>query len=77
MNHATHVDAENPTGRAAEWACGRTDPARREAFGRYLLASLRAGLLWEELALRRLSAATNDAAVHEVMFRKPEAFSPG
>ena len=76
VNDATHVDAENPTSRAAEWACGRTDPARREVFGRYLLASLRAGLLRDEPALRQLSTATNAAAVHELMFRKPEAFSP-
>jgi hypothetical protein len=41
-----------------------------------LLASLRAGLLSDEPALRQLRRATNDAAVHEVMFRKPEAFSP-
>ena len=74
VNHATHVDAENPTSRAAEWACGRTDPARREVFGRYLLASLRAALLRDEPALRQLSAATNDPTVHAVMFRKPEAF---
>jgi dienelactone hydrolase len=71
---ATHVDAENPTSRAAEWACGKSDPARREVFGRYLLASLRAGLLAEEASLRELAAATNDGAVHEVAFRKPEAF---
>jgi len=29
----------------AVWACRRTDPARRELFGRYLQASLRAGRL--------------------------------
>ena len=71
VKNATHVDAENPTSRAAEWACGKTDPARREAFGRYLLASLRAGLLHDEAALRQLSLATNDTAVREVRFHKP------
>jgi hypothetical protein len=76
VNDTTHVEAENPRSRAAEWACGRTDAARREVFGRYLLVSLRAGLLRDEPVLRQLSTATNDAAVHEVMFRKPEAFSP-
>jgi hypothetical protein len=74
VNHATHVDAENPTSRAADWACGKSDPARREVFGRYLLASLRAGLLHEERAFRQLGAATNDVGVHEVVFRRPEAF---
>jgi dienelactone hydrolase len=74
VKNATHVDAENPTSRAAEWACGKSDPARREVFGRYLLASLRAGLLRDEAALRQLSVATNDTAVREVLFRKPEAF---
>jgi hypothetical protein len=70
---ATHVDAENPTSRAAEWACGRSDPTRREVFGRYLLASLRTGLLEDSSALGELQAATNDAAVREVRFRKAEA----
>jgi len=69
---ATHVDAENPTSRAADWACGKSDPARREVFGRYLLASLRAGLLGEAAAFHQLNAATNDAAVREVIFRNPE-----
>ena len=72
--HATHVDAENPTSRAAEWACGKSDPVRREDFGRYLLASLRAGLLRDEASFRQLRAATNDPAVREVVFRKPEGF---
>ena len=70
VKNATHVDAENPTSRAAEWACGKSDPARRDVFGRYLRASLRAGLLRDEAALRQLSAATNDTAVQEVVFRK-------
>jgi len=74
VNNATHVDAEHPTSRAAEWACGRSDPARREVFGRYLLASLQVGLRRDEAALRQIRAATNDAGVHEVEFRKPEAF---
>lgn len=74
VNNATHVDAEHPTSRAADWACGKSDPARRELFGRYLLASLRVGLLREEASFRQLLAATNDAAVREVMFRQPEAF---
>jgi hypothetical protein len=74
VKHATHVDAENPTSRAADWACGQSAPARREVFGRYLLASLRAGLLRDEAALRQLAAATNDPAVREVTFRKPEKF---
>ncbi|MCX6923597.1 MAG: alpha/beta fold hydrolase [Verrucomicrobia bacterium] len=72
VKNATHVDAENPTSRAAEWACGRSDPARRDAFGRYLLASLRASLLRDQTALRLLTAATNDTAVREVLFRKSE-----
>ena len=50
------------------------DPVRRELFGRYLVASLRAGLLREERACRQLGAATNDTGVHEVVFRRPEAF---
>lgn len=74
VNHATHVDAENPTSRAAEWACGKSDPARREVFGRYLLASLRTGLLHDEASFQQLSAATNDPAVREVTFRKAEEF---
>ena len=74
VNHATHVDAEHPTSRAAEWACGRSDPARRELFGRYLLASLQVGLLRDASALRQLRAATNDAGVREVEFRQPEKF---
>lgn len=76
VSRATHVDAENPTSRAAEWACGKSDPARREVFGRYLLASLRTGLLAAETSLRELQAATNDAAVHGVAFRTPEGFCP-
>jgi hypothetical protein len=40
----------------------------------YLLASLRAGLLHDEAALQRLSQATNDTAVREMLFRKPEEF---
>jgi len=74
VNHASHVDAENPTSRAAEWACGKTDPLRREAFGRYLLLSLRVGMLRDEASLSQLQAATNDAAVHEVLFQKAERF---
>lgn len=76
VNHATHVDGENPTSRAAEWACGKSDPARRDVFGRYLRASLRATLLDDAAARRQLAGATNDAAVHEVVFRNPPA-SPG
>ena len=74
VNHATHVDAESPTSLAAEWACGKSDPARREAFGRYLLASVRLGLLHDAAALRQLSAATNDTSVREVSFHKPGGF---
>ena len=74
VNHTTHVDAENPTSRAAEWTCGKSDPTRREAFGRYLLASLRTGLLHDEASFQQLSAATNDPAVCEVTFRKAEGF---
>jgi hypothetical protein len=40
VKNATHVDAECPTSRAADWICGQSDPARREVFERYLLASL-------------------------------------
>lgn len=69
VNHATHVDAENPTSLAAEWACGKSEPARREIFGRYLLLSLRAGLLGDELARQSLRSATNDPGVHEVKRR--------
>jgi len=76
VKNAAHVDAENPTSRAADWVCGRSDPARRAVFGRYLLASLRAGLLGDEVALQQLSAATNDVAVRQVAFRRPEAFRP-
>jgi pimeloyl-ACP methyl ester carboxylesterase len=76
VKHATHVDAENPTSRAAEWACGKSDPARREVFGRYLLAGLRVGLLRDEAALLQLCAGTNDTTVREVIFRKPDAFRP-
>jgi dienelactone hydrolase len=74
VNRASHVDAENPTSRAAEWACGASDPERRDVFGRYLLASVRAGLLRDEAAFNQLRAATNDAAVREVQFRNPAKF---
>ena len=74
VNGANHVDAEFPTSRAAEWACGRSDPVRRELFGRYLLASLQLGLLKDEAALRQLGAATNDTGVHDVVFRNRETF---
>ena len=74
VKSATHVDAENPTSRAADWACGKSDPTRREVFGRYLLASLQAGLLRDAAAFQQLSMATNDAAVREVIFRRPERF---
>jgi dienelactone hydrolase len=77
VKNATHVDAENPTSHAADWACGKSDPARREVFGRYLLASLRAALLGDQAALRQLTAATNDPAVREVVFRKPGEFRLG
>ena len=77
VKHASHVDAENPTSRAAEWACGKSDPARRDVFGRYLLASLRVGLLHDEAALLRLCTGTNDTTVREVIFRKPDAFRSG
>jgi len=76
VNHASHVDAENPTTRTAEWACGKSDPARRAVFGRYLVASLRTALLHDEASPQQLSAATNNAAVREVVFRKPEAYRP-
>lgn len=76
VNHASHVDAENPTSRAAEWACGESDPERREVIGRYLLACLRVGLLRDEASLRQLQSATNDAAVREVNIRKAERFQP-
>ena len=68
------LGAVHPTSRAAEWACGKTDPARRELLGSYLVTSLRVGLLRDEASLRQLRAATNAAAVREVMFRKPEQF---
>jgi dienelactone hydrolase len=74
VNDASHVDAENPTSRAAEWACGKSDPMRREVFGRYLLSCLRVGLLQDAASLAQLQAATNDAAVREVLFRKSERF---
>jgi hypothetical protein len=74
VNHATHVDAENPTSPAADWICGPSDPARREVFGRYLLASLQVGLRHDQAAFRQLLAATNDPAVHDVSFHKPEQF---
>ena len=74
VKQATHVDPESPTSHAADLVCGRSDPARREVFGRYLLASIQAGLLGDEAALRQLCAATNDLAVREVTFRKPSAF---
>lgn len=70
IKNASHVDAEYPTSRAADWACGQSDPARRERYGHYLLASLRASLLGDGLSLRQLHAATNDIAVGEVEFRK-------
>lgn len=74
VNHASHVDAENPTSRAAEWACGKSDPVRREVFGRYLLSSLRVGLFHDDASLAQLQAATNNPAVHEVQFRRAERF---
>jgi hypothetical protein len=74
VKNATHVDAECPTSLAADWICGQSDPARREVFGRYLLASLQVGLLGDHAALRQLNAATNDTAVREVFFRRPEEF---
>jgi dienelactone hydrolase len=74
VKNATHVDAENPTSHAADWACGKSDPARRQVFERYLLASLQAALLRDEAALRQLTAATNDPTVREVVFRKPGEF---
>ena len=72
VKQATHVDAENPTSRAADWACGQSDPARREVFGRYLLTCLQAGSLGDTAAFRQLQAATNDAKVREVECRKLE-----
>jgi pimeloyl-ACP methyl ester carboxylesterase len=74
VNQATHVDAECPTSLAADWICGQSDPARREVFGRYLLASVQVGLLRDQAAFRQLASATNDAAVREVLFRNPEGF---
>jgi hypothetical protein len=74
VKNATHVDAECPTSRAADWICGQSDPTRREVFGRYLLASLQVGLLRDQAALRQLNAATNDTAVREVFFQRPEEF---
>jgi dienelactone hydrolase len=74
VNQATHVDGENPTSRAADWACGQSDPARRAVFGRYLLASLRATLLGDAAGWRQLQATTNDPTVRDVQFRKPEGF---
>jgi dienelactone hydrolase len=71
VNQATHVDAECPTSLAADWICGRSDPARREVFGRYLLASLQVGLLRDQAAFRQLNAATNDTAVRDVYFQRP------
>ena len=74
VKDATHVDAECPTSLAADWICGQSDPARREVFGRYLLASLQVGLLRDQAALNQLNASTNDSAVQEVFFRSPEEF---
>jgi dienelactone hydrolase len=76
VKHATHVDAENPTSRAADRVCGPSAPARREVFGRYLLASLQAGLLNDPAASRQLTAATNDTAVREVISRVPPVPQP-
>jgi hypothetical protein len=74
VNNATHVDAECPTSLAADWICGQSDPARRDVFGRYLLASLQVGLLGDQAAFRQLNSATNDPAVREVYFKRPEGF---
>jgi dienelactone hydrolase len=74
VNNATHVDAENPTNLATDWVCGKSDPARREVFGCYLLASLQVGLLHDEAAFRQLSAATSDTVVREVFFHNPAEF---
>ena len=52
VKNATHVDAESLTSRAANWICGQSGPARREVFGRYLLASLQVGLLHDQATLR-------------------------
>jgi dienelactone hydrolase len=74
VKNATHVDAECPTSRAADWICGQSDPVRREVFGRYLLASVQVGLSHDQVALWQLASATNDATVREVIFRNPEGF---
>jgi dienelactone hydrolase len=74
VKNATHVDAECPTSLAADWICGQSDPARREVFGRYLLTSLQVGLLRDQAAFRQLNAATNDTAVRDVLFQRPEEF---
>ncbi len=74
VKQAVHVDAENPTTWAAELACGRSNEARRDLFGRYLLMSLRVGLLGDRAALKDLQAATNCPGVAEITFHKPELF---
>jgi hypothetical protein len=76
LNRPTHVDVENPPSRAADWACGQSNAARREDFGRYSRASLRTGLLGGTAAGRKHHAMTNDAAVRKVVWRKPGELSP-
>jgi predicted dienelactone hydrolase len=77
VKDATHVDPENPTSRAADWACGKSDPIRRQRFGRCLLAALQAGLMNDRAALESLLSLTNDAAFHDVTSKRRELFSGG
>lgn len=60
---SSHCDAENPTSRMAELACGRTDPARRATYERYALAMLRTHLLQDPAASSILSRADKDDCI--------------
>ena len=77
VKDATHVDPENPTSRAADWACGKSAPERRQRFGRCLLASLQAGLMNDQSELEYLLSLTNDPAFHDVTSKRRELFSGG
>jgi dienelactone hydrolase len=52
---STHCNAENPTSRLAEIACGTTDATRRAVYERHTLAMLRQHLFGDVTATRALA----------------------
>lgn len=73
VRDAVHVDPEWPTDAMAQWACGRSDDARRAAFVEYAVAAFRWELMHDPKALAILQNAPEDLRLRDVHLSLPAA----